>query len=194
MTAFVLGNGVSRRLAPVEKLMQLGTVYGCNALYREHTPHVLIATDHPIANAIQRSGYSLKNRFHTRRPVRDFGAQPIPEIYFGYSSGPVAASLAALDHHSEIYLIGFDLGPTEQGKFNNVFAGTEFYKPVGAPPTFTGNWIKQLSKIMKDFPQQKFVRILGDTTKTVEEFTTYNNYNELAIKDFLDWINTSKDL
>ena len=34
MAAYVLGNGVSRRDVSVERLLQLGAVYGCNAIYR----------------------------------------------------------------------------------------------------------------------------------------------------------------
>jgi hypothetical protein len=175
-------------------LMEKGTVYGCNAIYREHTPHVLVATDHPIAMAIQQSGYSIQHRFHTRRPIPDRGGLGIPEKYFGFSSGPIAVSLAALDHHARIYMLGFDLGPNEQGKFNNVYAGTEFYKNIGAAPTFTGNWIKQLVKIMTDFPQQQFVRVCGSTTNSIAEFKARANHSEVTIGDFLDQINTPKDL
>lgn len=194
MTAFVLGNGVSRQTVSVPTLMEIGTVYGCNAIYREHSVHVLVATDHPIAMAIQQSGYSKQYRFHTRRPVPDLGGLGVPEQYFGFSSGPIAVSLAALDHHPCVYLLGFDMGPNEQGRFNNIYAGTEFYKNVGAAPTFTGNWTKQLFKIMSDFPQQRFVRVQGTTTNTVSEFKTCTNYSEVTIVDFLERINTSKDL
>lgn len=194
MTAFVLGNGISRQAVSVPALMEIGTVYGCNAIYREHTVHVLVATDHPIATAIQQSGYSNQHRFHTRRPAPDLGGLAVPERYFGFSSGPIAVSLAALDHHPRIYMLGFDLGPNEQGRFNNVYAGTEFYKNIGAAPTFTGNWIKQLLKIMTDFPQQQFVRVRGTTTNTISEFQDRDNYSEVTIVDFLERINTSKDL
>jgi uncharacterized CHY-type Zn-finger protein len=43
--AFVLGNGVSRQAVDLAALYDCGTVYGCNAIYREFTPHVLISTD-----------------------------------------------------------------------------------------------------------------------------------------------------
>ena len=194
MTAFVLGNGISRQAVPVPMLMQHGTVYGCNAIYREHEVHVLVATDHPIANTIQRSGYSSQHRFYTRRPVPDLGGLSIPAQYFGFSSGPIAVSLAALDHQPRIYMLGFDLGPDEAGRFNNVYAGTEFYKNVGAAPTFTGNWIKQILKILADFPQQQFLRVCGPTTNSIKEFAVCSNYSEVMIEDFLDRINTLKDL
>jgi hypothetical protein len=64
--AFVLGNGVSRRGIDLEQLRLYGKIYGCNALYREFTPDVLVATDRPIATAIQESGYAQHNEFYTR--------------------------------------------------------------------------------------------------------------------------------
>lgn len=194
MAAFVLGNGVSRQYVDVNQLMEQGTVYGCNGLYRTHTPHVLVATDHPIANAIQRSGYSNKNRFYTRRPAPNLGALEVPKQYFGYSSGPIALSLAALDGHKTIFLIGFDMGPDQQGKFNNVFAGTEFYKGVGAAPTFTGNWAKQMCRVISDFADRSFVRVMGETTHDLPEFRTHENFKSLPLTEFISKINTLKDL
>ena len=133
--AFVLGNGVSRKPIPLDQLAQAGIVYGCNALYREFAPTVLVSTDKPISTEIQESGYPLKNRHHTRRPIPQLGSLPVPEKYFGYSSGPIAVSLAAIDGHPEIYLLGFDMAGIND-RFNNVYADSEFYKRSGANPTY----------------------------------------------------------
>ena len=35
-TAFVIGNGESRNIFPIEHLKGKGIVYGCNAIYRDH--------------------------------------------------------------------------------------------------------------------------------------------------------------
>ena len=35
-TAFVIGNGESRKIFPIESLKSKGVVYGCNAIYRDH--------------------------------------------------------------------------------------------------------------------------------------------------------------
>ena len=194
MTAFVLGNGISRQSVDVCDLMRLCPVYGCNALYRTHTPTVLVATDQHIARAIQESGYAKHNRFYTRRPLPDSGAMQVPKPYFGYSSGPIAVSLAAHEGHKKIYIIGFDMGPTGEGKFNNVYAGTEFYKTASSAPTFTGNWIKQISRICNDFPDTCFIRVHGETTADIDEFALIKNLSKLPMQEFLARINTSKDL
>ena len=35
-TAFIIGNGESRKIFPIEHLKGKGTIYGCNAIYRDH--------------------------------------------------------------------------------------------------------------------------------------------------------------
>jgi hypothetical protein len=174
-------------------LQQHGKIYGCNGLYREFAPDVLVATDRPIATAIQESGYAKINRFYTRRPLPDLGAQTVPHDYFGYSSGPIAVSLAALDQHKRIYLLGFDLGPTTTQRFNNIYAGTEFYKAQNAAPTYTGNWIKQLMRVITDATNNKFVRVCGETTQRYPELDMIPNLSHCSVADFLLQVNTSKD-
>lgn len=194
MAAFVLGNGVSRKSIDINQLLKLGPVYGCNALYRTHTPTVLVATDRPISTEIQQSGYAKNNRFHTRRPESDSGALDVPKMYFGFSSGPIATSLAASDGNPRVYLLGFDMGPTENGKFNNIYADTEFYKKSDATPTFSGNWIKQICQIARDFKGTRFIRVHGATTANVPEFDSVKNMEKMDLIDFVARINNPKDL
>lgn len=182
--AFVLGNGVSRQAVDLTALRTLGTTYGCNAIYREFVPDVLISTDTPISERIQHEGYSQTHVHYTRKPLSDSGARRIAQKYFGYSSGPVAVSQAAIDGATTIYLIGFDLGPTRTGRFNNCYADTEFYKKSSANPTFTGNWARQLQTIMKDFPKTSFFRITGDTTAEVRELLGVANLAHMPMVDF----------
>jgi hypothetical protein len=122
------------------------------------------------------------------------GAQAVPKPYFGFSSGPIATGLAAQDGHTHIYLLGFDMGPTENNTINNLYAGTEFYKRVDAPPTFTGNWIKQLCRIARDHPAVQFVRVQGATTATISEFNSVPNFTHVDLATFVDRINNKKDL
>ena len=42
---FCIGNGESRQGFDLEKLRQHGTIYGCNAIYRDFMPDVLTAVD-----------------------------------------------------------------------------------------------------------------------------------------------------
>ena len=193
-TAFVLGNGVSRQAVDLNQLKSLGKIYGCNALYRDFVPDVLVATDRPIATEIQNSGYPTKNKFYTRKPIENSGALKVPQDYYGYSSGPIATGLAAIDQHYWIYMIGFDMGPVNNNKFNNIYADTDFYRKSDATPVYTGNWTKQLRKITEDFPRAQFVRVQGKTTADIAEFANIKNLTHLPMHTFLDRINNQKDL
>jgi hypothetical protein len=193
-TAFVLGNGVSRQAVDLNQLRSLGKIYGCNALYRDFTPDVLVATDRPIATEIQNSGYPVEHKFYTRKPIENLGALKVPQDYYGYSSGPIATAIAATDQHCVIYMIGFDMGPVNNNKFNNIYADTDFYRKSDATPVFTGNWTKQIRKIAEDFSKTQFVRVQGKTTANIEEFANIKNLKHLPMHTFLDRINNQKDL
>jgi hypothetical protein len=192
--AFVLGNGTSRQIISLEQINAIGQIYGCNAIYRDFVPDVLVACDKPISVAIQESGYPLKHRFHTRKPLPNRGAQPVPQAYYGYSSGPIATGIAAIDGHKRIYLLGFDMGPSPEQKINNIYAGTEHYRRKEAPPTYTGNWIKQLMRIMEDHKMTRFVRVCGATTAHIAEFAQVRNLEHIDMATFQHRINNPKDL
>lgn len=192
--AFVLGNGLSRQGIDLARLNTRGKIYGCNALYREYAPDVLVATDKPIATAIQESGYSSTHKFYTRKPIPRLGGLPIPKDYHGFSSGPAATAIAALDSNKKIYLIGFDMGPTTDNLINNVYAGTEFYKPKNALPIYTGNWIKQLKTILTGFPDTKFIRVIGNLSARIPELEGFSNMDQCDLSALIDRINNIEDL
>jgi len=189
--AFILGNGRSRLVLDLNKLMEIGTVYGCNGLYRDFIPHCLVATDRPIAEEIQNSGYAQKHRFYTRKPIESLGGKFLVKEYKGFSSGPNAAALALVDGHSDIYLIGMDLGTTN-GMFNNIYAGTQFYKKELDPPTFPGNWINQVVTLTKDFESRQFWRVEGPESAFVPQFNKIPNMRILSMDKFLEKVNTAR--
>jgi len=189
--AFILGNGRSRLVLDLNRLMEVGTVFGCNGLYRDFTPHCLVATDRPIAEEIQNSGYAQKHRFHTRKPIESLGGKFLVKEYKGFSSGPNAAALALVDGHSDIYLIGMDLGTTN-GMFNNIYAGTQFYKKELDPPTFPGNWINQVVTLTKDFESRQFWRVEGPESAFVPQFNKIPNMRILSMDKFLEKVNTAR--
>jgi hypothetical protein len=86
------------------------------------------------------------------------------------------------------------MGPGENNAFNNIYADTEFYKTSAHPPTFTGNWIKQILQICQDFPTQAFVRVYGSTTARIPQLDAIKNLAHLDLAIFLDRINNKKDL
>ena len=89
-----------------------------------------------------------------------------------------------------MYLLMID----KNNKFNNIYADTEFYKSSEQPPTYTGNWIKQLKKVMEDHPRCEFFRVCGSTTARIPDLESCKNLTHLDLMVFLDQINKQKDL
>ena len=190
--AFVLGNGKSRLRVNLEKLSPLGTTYGCNWLYKDFTPDCLVATDRPIADHIQKTGYAQEHRFHTRKPIVDLGGKHLNNQYKGYSSGPNAAALACIDGHSDIYLIGMDLGTTN-GMFNNIYADRQFYKKALDPPTFPGNWVNQIIELATEhYPNRQFYRVESVESASEKRLGKITNMKIMSMESFLEMVNTAR--
>ena len=53
-TAFVIGNGESRNIFPIEELKDKGVIYGCNAIFRDYPDlcdHIVAVND-PMYNEL----------------------------------------------------------------------------------------------------------------------------------------------
>ena len=191
-SAFIIGNGKSRLSVDLSKLSLLGATYGCNWLYKDFTPDCLVATDRPIADHIQQTGYAQENRFHTRKPIVDLGGKHLHNQFKGYSSGPNAAALACIDGHSDIYLIGMDLGTTN-GMFNNVYADRQFYKKTLDSPTFPGNWVNQIVELATEhYPSRQFYRVEGIESESHKRLGKMANMKIMSMESFLEMVNTAR--
>ena len=170
--AFVLGNGVSRLKADLPTLSNAGTLYGCNALYREYTPDHLIAVDVKMVNEIIATGYQNTHSVWTNpnKGIADNTNLNILNPHLGWSSGPTALWLASKNGHKEIYILGFDYEGLN-GKVNNVYSGTPNYKKTEDAATFFGNWSSQTEKVIKENPHIQYYRVLGDKQFIPPNFT-----------------------
>lgn len=186
--AFVIGNGTSRRVLNLEDLKKHGTTYGCNALYRDFHPDVLIATDPGISGEIESSGYPLKHIFYTRKPAANSGSRKI-EHHYGFSSGPIALKYAAEAGNQIIYFLGFDL-KGKNGLHNNVYSDTPNYKSSQDSETFFGNWINQIQTIMMEHKNTLFVRLVDDDGLIPYKWQVQQNYRTQLLSDFQANINS----
>lgn len=160
--AFVLGNGKSRLAVDAKSLLDIGTVYACNAIYREMSPHYLIAVDVKMVNEIVESGYHKSYEVWTN-PNR--GISTVEGLNFfnphkGWSSGPTALFFAASRGHKDIYILGFDYAGIE-GLLNNVYADTRNYKSSSDKAIFYGNWLNQTERVIKEFNHVNFYRVIN---------------------------------
>ena len=186
--AFVLGNGRSRLAADLNTLKKYGTVFGCNALYREFDPDFLIAVDVKMINEIIAAGYH-KNHSVWTNPNKGVNTKTGVNFFSphkGWSSGPTALWMATQKGFREIYILGFDYQGLN-GKFNNVYANTFNYKKASDSATFHGNWLSQTEKVIKENSNIRFYRTIEESNFIPDQLKKYPNvqhieYNILSQK------------
>ena len=187
--AFVLGNGRSRLAIDAKELLEIGTVYGCNALYREISPHYLIAVDVKMVNEIVATGYHKKHQVWTNpnKGITTKHGINYFNPHRGWSSGPTALWLACQQGHKEIYILGFDYMGL-QGRFNNVYADTFNYKKSTDAATFHGNWLNQTEKVIKEHKNINFYRVIEPSGFVPDRLGSgltnlkHTSYEELSAK------------
>lgn len=162
--AFVLGNGRSRLAIDPNDLKDRGTVYGCNALYREFTPDYLVAVDTKMIREIHAAGAYTTNNVWTNanKYTRELQGINLFNPNLGWSSGPTALNFASHNGAETIYILGFDyVGIGKQNELvNNVYAGTDNYKKVNDRATYYGNWQRQTSMVIKRNPRRRYIRVV----------------------------------
>lgn len=186
-TAFVLGNGVSRKPIDPQDIQKHGTIYGCNALYRSFAPDYLVAVDVKMVAEINKYGYQHNNEVWTN-PNKSYKAMKNLNFFHpakGWSSGPTALWLASQHGYSRIFILGFDYQGLEEGKrFNNLYADTFNYKKSRDPATFYGNWLRQTKTVIKDHPDIQYIRVIQADNFCPEELNKFDNFKTVYIEDF----------
>lgn len=184
-TAFVLGNGTSRKSINLEQLKTKGTVYGCNALYREFEPDYLVAVDTKMILEINKAGYQHGHSVWTNanRAYHQMNGFNFFNPSKGWSSGPTALWLASTHNTTDIYILGFDYQGIDD-KINNIYAGTPNYKKTHERATFHGNWLKQTMITCQKYSQKRYIRVVKEDAFIPREFEKLNNLNHITIEEF----------
>ena len=196
-TAFVLGNGTSRQqIKDLAELKKRGTVYACNAIYRDFQyPDFIIAVDPKMIHEL------YENSIQTKCPVWTNYNNQYKKYsklnYFkpnrGWSSGPTAMRKALDDGATQLYVFGFDYMGIG-GKFNNVYAGSKNYKQVGTEPTYFGNWQNQTIKNVQDFKEKcRMFRVYDPQIGTPGVLNKTEGMTHITFEDFYSkhWPNLS---
>lgn len=188
--AFVLGNGTSRLQIDCSSLKQYGTVYGCNAIYRDFLPDHLIAVDVKMVLELIQNNVTNTVPVYTN-PNNRYKENPELNILHpnkGWSSGPTALWLASTHGYNEIYILGFDYAGLGNNKtLNNVYADTLNYRKSSDPATFFGNWLRQTEHVVKEFTMVKYFRVVPDGA--YDPGFNLANYANIGFSDFLNRIN-----
>ena len=196
--AFVLGNGESRRGIDINDLKEKGTVFACNAVYRTHKPHFLVAVDPKMLLEIGESDYCIHNQVWSNYNAQYAKHQKILDHVnwfkpsLGWSSGPTALRLACYHGFKEIYILGFDYqGHSEASnknrfRFNNVFKDTRNYKNGNDEATFYGNWMNQTKKCLDEYKHIKFHRVIPTGWFKPKDIDWRENIDHPTTEEFLE--------
>ena len=192
--AFVLGNGESRKGIDINDLKERGTVFACNAVYRTHQPHFLIAVDPKMILEISESDYMINNKvwsnfnsqYSKNKKIMDHCNWFKPSL--GWSSGPTALRMACDKGFKEIYVLGFDYQGHKDGsrfKLNNMFGDTRNYKRRKDEATFYGNWMNQTKRCLQDFQDVQFHRVVPKGWFRPKDLAWKGNIDHPTIEEFL---------
>jgi hypothetical protein len=195
--AVVIGNGSSRKKYELHLLKnhkggafgsQALQTYGCNALYREFDPTLVVATGPEICREIAESGYCHDHIVYANAEII---AQYPGRFYLipqdvHYNSGALAAYLACFDGHQKVYLMGFDCSAGANYN-NNIYAGTQGY--AGHDHNYTDNlFVTTMMQVMETYDDVEFIRVMPtidwycpDAWKGLLNFKQIT-YNEFAIE------------
>ena len=192
MTAFVIGNGTSRKDISLKTLKQYGKIYACNAVYREFDPDYLIAVDAKMVFEICKAGYQQKHEVWTN-PNQAYSKLARLNFFHpnrGWSSGPTALNMASEHGHETIYILGFDFVGTETDKINNIFAGTANYKKATEKATYYGNWLRQTALIIQQNSKKRYIRVVEKEDSFIPEpLSRYGNISHITVEKFKNSFN-----
>ena len=202
--AFVLGNGQSRKGIDLNNLKEKGTVFACNAVYRTHQPHWLVAVDPKMMLEIAETDYMVHNKVYSNynkqyekhQKLLDHVTWSKPSL--GWSSGPTALRLACEQGFKEIYILGFDYQglavDANKNRFNlnNIYGDTRNYKRSNDQATFFGNWMNQTKKCLQDFKDVKFHRVIPAGGYQPKGLEWKDNIDHPSTEEFLEKFNLTR--
>ena len=118
---FLIGNGASRRAFELERLREKGTIIGCNALYREFSPDLLIVIDAKMINEVRKAGYKGRSIIAANRSTTIPGSMVWRTERFNTSGCFGMKMITQLIKPSKCYMLGMDGYP------GNMYDGTVNY-------------------------------------------------------------------
>lgn len=128
--AYIIGNGPSRQPFDLYKLKGNGTIYGCNALYRDYPDLIdyLVAIDKPIIDEINESDFP-KDKFIVPPFEEQFEDEEFNRYRRWRSNAGVNAMREAIKAgHKVLYCLGFDfMIRSPVVSLGNLYEGTNAY-------------------------------------------------------------------
>jgi hypothetical protein len=186
-TAFIIGNGTSRKGFDLTRLKPYGTIFGCNALYRDYPdnsiPDFLVSIDDGIITEIEGSDFPSK-RFIV--PPIDERWEPA-ECNIGRprsNAGMNAMREAIKMDYNQLICLGFDFIIQDNSQLlSNVYDGTNNYgAETRASAADNPGRINYLSWLTRTNPDVDFIFIFPENTtvsKLAGKNVFVNSYENL---------------
>ena len=189
-TAFIIGNGTSRKGFELTRLKPYGTVFGCNALYRDYPdysfPDFIVSIDDGIISEIEHSDFPSK-RFIV--PPMDERWEPA-ECNMGRprsNAGVNAMREAIKMGHDQLICLGFDfLIADREQSVSNVYDGTDNYgMEVRANANDNPGRINYVAWLTRTNPNVDFIFVFPDgaTVNTISGKNVFINSYENLVKN-----------
>ena len=159
-TAFIIGNGKSRSSFDLSMLVGHGTIYGCNALYREFYPDYLVAIDDPMIEEIRKSGYP--EQYLIIPPYNEQFEEAEHSFFQNRSNaGMIAMKEAIKAGHTYLICLGFDFFINGKNSYSNIFEGTKCYgKDTAINEEDSIRRMNYMGYIAKKYPEVTFEFVL----------------------------------
>jgi len=128
--AVIIGNGPSRNIIDLYKLVGKATLYGCNALYRDfHEWDHLVAIDDGMISELYKVRVDNGNLIIPPEDKRYESAEYNPHSRRRNNAGMIAMDYAIKHDHKLLYLLGFDFILDGEDSVDNVYKDSENYGP-----------------------------------------------------------------
>ena len=197
MYSFVIANGTSRLGFNLNRIKESGVVWGCNALYREYTPHYelpnyLVAIDDGMIKEIERSDFP-KDRFIL--PPIDERWEPVDcNPHRPRSNAGVNAMIEAIKKGSDVIIgLGFDSIIIDKDQsVSNVYDNTPNYGHENrANYTDNAGRVRYLNWVAKKNPMVEFY-FCYPKVLTMHAITA-KNINIVTYKNLIDNIHNDTE-
>ena len=120
---FLIGNGVSRKDFDLERLRGKGTIVGCNALYRDFSPDILVSIDAKMLKELYDDGYCNEHEcmMPSNRTVKVPKAMTWKVERFNTSGCFAMKMISQLMEPKYCFMLGMDCYP------GNIYDGSQNY-------------------------------------------------------------------
>lgn len=166
--AYIIGNGPSRSEIDLRELKGKGTIYGCNALYRDYPqfdiPDYLVAIDDIIIDEIDNSLFPSDRFIKPPEEDRFEDNKYNPLVRNRSNAGMNAMTEAVKAGHDKIYCFGFDfMLKTADRSLGNIYEGSPGYgRETRSRYIDNINRVNYMTYVAKKHPSANFVFVVPE--------------------------------